>query len=134
MGCQPKRSSPLSQPLTLEKCLRHFAQAEREIGQHNGKIRERVSECECEVTQSCPTLCDPMDCSLPCSSVHGIFQARVLEWVAFLRSLLQINCLDSRQNAVRFKSKNFLRSSGDFGGKQLRSQSPNDSKMLNCSP
>ena len=35
-----------------------------------------------EVAQSCPTLCDPMDCSLQCSSVHGIFQARVLEWVA----------------------------------------------------
>ena len=36
---------------------------------------------ESEVTQSCPTLCDPMDCSPPGSSVHGIFQARVLEWV-----------------------------------------------------
>ena len=35
-----------------------------------------------EVTQSSLTLCDPMDCSLPGSSVHGIFQARVLEWVA----------------------------------------------------
>ena len=35
-----------------------------------------------EVTQSCPTLCNPIDCSLPGSSVHGIFQARVLEWVA----------------------------------------------------
>ena len=35
-----------------------------------------------EVTQLCPTLCDPMDCSLQGSSVHGIFQARVLEWVA----------------------------------------------------
>ena len=35
-----------------------------------------------EVTQSCPTLSDPMDCSLPGSFVHGIFQARVLEWVA----------------------------------------------------
>ena len=35
-----------------------------------------------EVAQSCPTLCDPMDCSLPGFSVHGIFQARVLEWVA----------------------------------------------------
>ena len=33
-------------------------------------------------TQSCPTLCDPMDCSPPGSSVYGIFQARVLEWVA----------------------------------------------------
>ena len=38
---------------------------------------------ESEVAQSCPTLCDPMDCSLPGSSVHGIFQARVLEWVAY---------------------------------------------------
>ena len=35
-----------------------------------------------EVAQSCPTLCDPMDCSLTSSSVHEIFQARVLEWVA----------------------------------------------------
>ena len=42
-----------------------------------------------EVAQSCPTLSDPMDCSLPGSSVHGIFQARVLEWgaIAFLASL-----------------------------------------------
>ena len=39
-------------------------------------------ESESEFTQSCPTLCDPIDCSLPGSSVHGIFQARVLEWVA----------------------------------------------------
>ena len=37
---------------------------------------------ESEVAQSCLTLSDPMDCSLPGSSVHGIFQARVLEWVA----------------------------------------------------
>ena len=37
---------------------------------------------ESEVTQSCLTLSDPMDCSLPGSSVHGIFQARVLEWGA----------------------------------------------------
>ena len=39
--------------------------------------------------QSCPTLCDPMDCSLPDSSIHGIFQARVLEWgtIAFSVSI-----------------------------------------------
>ena len=37
---------------------------------------------ESEVVQSCPTLSDPMDCSLPDSSVHGIFQSRVLEWGA----------------------------------------------------
>ena len=37
---------------------------------------------ESEVAQSCPTLSDPMDCRLPGSSIHGIFQARVLEWGA----------------------------------------------------
>ena len=37
---------------------------------------------ESEVAQSCLTLCDPTDCSLSGSSVHGIFQARVLEWIA----------------------------------------------------
>ena len=42
---------------------------------------------ESEVTQSCPTLCDSMDCSLPGSSVHGIFQARVLEWGAIAFSV-----------------------------------------------
>ena len=39
-------------------------------------------ESESKVTQSCPTLSNPMNCSLPGSSVHRIFQARVLEWVA----------------------------------------------------
>ena len=43
---------------------------------------------EREVAQSCLTLCDPMDCSLPCSSVHGTFQARVLEWIAIAFSRL----------------------------------------------
>ena len=44
---------------------------------------------ESEVVQSCPSLRDPMDCSLPGSSVHGIFQASVLEWGA--TSLLQLS-------------------------------------------
>ena len=42
---------------------------------------------ESEVTQSCPTLSKPMDCSLPGSSVHGIFQARLLEWGAIAFSV-----------------------------------------------
>ena len=42
---------------------------------------------ESEVAQSCPTFCDSMDCSLPGSSVHGIFQARVLEWGAIAFSV-----------------------------------------------
>ena len=43
---------------------------------------------ESEVAQSYPTLCDPRDCSLPGSSVHGIFQARVLEWGAIAFAFL----------------------------------------------
>ena len=48
---------------------------------------------ESEVAQSCPTLCDPMDHNLPGSSVHGIFQARVLEWgaIAFSHFTLEIH-------------------------------------------
>ena len=49
---------------------------------------------ESEVAQSCPTLRDPMDCSLPGSSVHGIFQARVLEWGAIAFSTDFVRCLN----------------------------------------
>ena len=50
-----------------------------------------LHESESDVAQSCPTLCNPLDYSLPHSSVHGIFQARILEWVAisFTRGSLQ---------------------------------------------
>ena len=50
-------------------------------------------ESESEVAQSCPTLRDPMDCSLPGSSIHGIFQARVLEWGAIAFSTLAVQWL-----------------------------------------
>ena len=57
------------------------------------QVRKIISgiESESDVTQSCPTLSDPMDCSLPGSSVHGIFQARVLEWCAIAFSTLILN-------------------------------------------
>ena len=44
--------------------------------------RKAMPDLESEVAQSYLTLCDPMDCSLPGSTIHGIFQARILEWVA----------------------------------------------------
>ena len=50
-------------------------------------MHESESESESEVAQLCPTLSDPMDYSLPGSSAHGIFQARVLEWVAIAFSV-----------------------------------------------
>ena len=46
---------------------------------------------EREVTQSCPTLRDAMDCNLPGSSIHGIFQARVLEWVARISKIRMVS-------------------------------------------
>ena len=52
-----------------------------------------VSECKSEVSevvQSHPTLCEPVDCSLTGSSVHGILQARVLEWVAISFSVYNV--------------------------------------------
>ena len=55
-----------------------------------------------EVTQSCLTLCDPMDCSLPGSSVHGIFQARVLEWGAPHLSLSSLHIIASVTGLIQY--------------------------------
>ena len=63
---------------------------------------------ESEVAQSCLTLCDPMDCSLPGSSVHGIFQAIVLKRIAIsfsrgssrLRDRTQVSCIVNRRFTV----------------------------------
>ena len=68
-----------------------------------GKISEDA-ESENEVAQSFPTLCNPVDCSLPGSSVHGIFQARILEWVAISfsrgssrpRNRTRVSCIAGR--------------------------------------
>ena len=62
-----KKSSPLWMTLIICLCEKNRV--------HSQKI-------ESEVAQSCPTLCDPMYCSLPGSSIHGIFQARILDCVA----------------------------------------------------
>ena len=54
---------------------------------------------ESEVALSCPTFCYPMDCSPPGSSVHGIFQARILEWVAIMFDIFK----NIKKNARAFK-------------------------------
>ena len=67
-----------------------------------------VFEREREVAQSCLTLCNPMGCSLPGSSVHGIFQAIVLEWIAISfskgssqpRDRTQVSCIVDRHFTV----------------------------------
>ena len=58
---------------------------------HTSKERK-----ESEVIQSCPTLCNPMDCSLPGSSFDGIFQARILEWLAISASKVMLKILQAR--------------------------------------
>ena len=51
---------------------------------HEGKIRNILSMCVCSVAQQCPSFCEPLNCSPLGSSIHGIFQARVLEQVVIL--------------------------------------------------
>ena len=68
----------------------------------------KKSESESEVTQSSLTLCDPMDCILLGSSIHGIFQARILEWVAISfsrgsswpRDPTQVSCIVGRSFTI----------------------------------
>ena len=71
-----------------------------------------VCVCVCVlVTQSCPTLCDLMDCSLPGSSVHGILQARILEWVdisffKYAEYIVQNARLDEAQTGIKIARRN----------------------------
>ena len=79
---------------------------------------------ENEVAQSCPTLSDPVDCSLPGSSIHGIFQARVLEWGAIaspkvvdITLIKKLRALGHREKGrVSLEWKDWF-SSGSFHGK-----------------
>ena len=73
---QPHRRQPTSLPCPWDSPGKNTG-----VGCHFFLQRMKVKS-ESEVAQSCLILCDPMDCSLPGSSVHGIFQARVLEWGA----------------------------------------------------
>ena len=62
---------------------------------------------ESEVAQSCPTLSNPMDCSLPGSSIHGIFQARVLEWVAIAFSEIMDSKTEIIADSARHAGRHF---------------------------
>ena len=73
------------------------------VGCHFLLQRMKVKS-ESEVAQSCPTPSDPMDCSLPVSSIHGIFQARVLEWGAIAFSVILYYSLLIVQKALYLKT------------------------------
>ena len=94
--CDPHRRQPIRLPCPWDS-----------PGKNTGVGCHFLLQCmkvksESEVTQSCPTLRDPMDCSLPGSSVHGIFQARVLEWVAIAFSRLVSNRQQIWLNCIEF--------------------------------
>ena len=77
---------------------------------------------ESEVTQSCPTLSDPMDCSLPGFSIHGIFQARVLEWgaIAFSRLKTENDLIQSYGLGHRWSSSSMTSFREHFGPPVLK--------------
>ena len=77
----PTFCNPMDCSLTRLFCPWDFSGKSTGVGCHCLLQCMKV-ESESEVAQSCPTFCNPMDCSLPGSSLHGIFQARVLEWGA----------------------------------------------------
>ena len=74
-----------------------------------------AGDIDSEVAQSCPTLCDPIDCSLPGSSIHGIVQAKVREWVAISyskRPLLNVPVdvnIDFKINNVALRNPFYLK-------------------------
>ena len=80
----PWRNSSMSQRTFGGYCHRDNSSIKKWLD------REWIKHTDTEVTQLCPTLCNPMDYSPPGSSVHGIFQARVLEWVAISFNVLHI--------------------------------------------
>ena len=66
---------------------------------------------ESEVAQSCPTLSNPMDCNLPSSSIHGVFQARVLKWVAIAFSFflsIHMEKGNPKIQRVKFQKLSFI--------------------------
>ena len=71
---------------------------------------------ESEVAQSCPTLCDPMDCSPPGSSVHGIVQARVLGWGAVAFSNIYTTMCNTDSSSAQCSVMTFRSGMGEEGG------------------
>ena len=93
--------------------------------------------CVCSVTQLCPTLCNPMDCSPPNSSVHGIFHARILEWVSIYfwyivgRSKREVL---SAYLTVTYPSPSFLTEPDSGFGQFLAAHTPSQGHKIGTYP
>ena len=68
--------------MDYQEKMEHVGEGQLIKGETDPLGRSLRHQSKSEVAQSCPTLCDLIDCSLPGSSICGIFQARILEWVA----------------------------------------------------
>ena len=79
--CQIRHTAFVSSNLDLRK-IENFQV-------HSIMIQQVMLNLHPKSFQSCPTLCDPMDCGPPGSSIHGILQARILDWVALLQGIFQ---------------------------------------------
>ena len=84
--CDPRDGSPPGSPAPGILQQEHWSGLPSPSPMHE-------SESESEFAQSCPTRCNPVDCSLPECSIHGIFQARVLEWGAITFSDALVYCI-----------------------------------------
>ena len=87
MDCMTGRQEEIEMagsPLGIEGTRVQLTALEKLVLKLQGMLHLQCSAYAvlCLVAQSCPTLCNPMDCSLPGSSVHGILLGRILEWVA----------------------------------------------------
>ena len=96
--CRPHRRQPTRLPRPWDSPGKNTG-----VGCHF-LLRCMQVKSEREVAQSCLTLCDPMDCSPPGSSIHGIFQARVLEWGAIAFSMLLSNSPTNMLSGLGFCS------------------------------
>ena len=93
---RPHRRQPIRLPCPWDSPGKNT-----EVGCHF-LLQRMTVKSESDVAQSCPTLSDPMDCSLPGSSIHGIFQARVLEWGAIAFSLYLLSQFKSHLRETCF--------------------------------
>ena len=96
-------------------------------------MKQLLNTCQnkrSEIAQSCLTLCDPVDCSLPGSSVHGIFQARILEWVLLIKYFFKYFSFPSHQKDKKWQA--FLRMWGKGNSCALLVELNIVSIMENC--
>ena len=89
---------------------------------------------ESEVAQSCPTLSDPMDCSPPGSSVHGIFQARVLEWGAIAFSTGGLSRAENMARSHPWRSQSPGGEPGPSGSQVASDYTWSEAADLPCEP